>query len=321
MTTPRDPDTRLRAYLDDGPTELPIRSYEAVDARIARTRQRVVFGPRRDLRMPNLSRAVSIAAAAILVTLALAIATAGPGGSPAPSAVPPPSTSPSLTPAATPSPSPTPAIYRWPGALAAGTYDTNMAWGQELVFHFTVGDGWQAQDINIATASYRSGLWLFPIANVAAVPCTATMTNPSVADPNGVLAALARACHVRSAACRGRVRRPHRGIRRVHGRSADRLRGRPVQAVQAAAGHLPAGPMWWRRPGHDGPRIRRRPTPLAPVADGRRPAGRRGRGDLEGRRDSCRARGAAGRDRLVPAGYAAGHAGATAVIERLTERF
>ncbi len=190
MTTPRDPDTRLRAYLDDGPTELPIRSYEAVDARIARTRQRVVFGPRRDLRMPNLSRAVSIAAAAILVTLALAIATAGPGGSPAPSAVPPPSTSPSLTPAPTPSPSPTPAIYRWPGALAAGTYDTNMAWGQELVFHFTVGDGWQAQDINIASASYRSGLWFFPIANVAAVPCTATMTNPFVADPNGVLAAL-----------------------------------------------------------------------------------------------------------------------------------
>jgi hypothetical protein len=189
MTTPRDPDFRLRAYLDDGPTELPIRSYEAVDARIARTRQRVVIGPWRVLRMPNLSRIVSIAAAAMLLVLALALATGGPGGRP-PASVVPASAPPLLTPAPTASPSPTPAVYRWPAPLPAGTYDTNLAWGDNLVFHFTVGDGWQAQDINIATDSYRAGLWFFPIANVASNACTRTMAEPPVQSVDEVLTAL-----------------------------------------------------------------------------------------------------------------------------------
>lgn len=193
MTTPRDPDFRLRAYLDDGPTELPIRSYEEVDARIARTRQRVVIGPWRDLRMPNLSRIVSIAAVAMLLVLALVLATGGAGGRPTASAAAvPASATPSLAPVPTPSPPATPAVYRWPAPLPAGTYDTNLAWGDNLVFHFTVGDGWQAQDINIATDSYRAGVWFFPIRNVASAPCTGTMTNPQVETVDDVLAALGK---------------------------------------------------------------------------------------------------------------------------------
>src|SRR5262245_24333419 len=191
MTTPRDPDFRLRAYLDDGPTELPIRSYEAVDARIARTRQRVVIGPWRELRMPYLSRIVSIAAVAMLLVLALALVTGGPGGRP-PTSVVPAIATPSLTPLSTPSPSPTPAVYRWPAPLPAGTYDTNMAWGDSLVFHFTVGDGWQAQDINIAPSTFHDGLWFFPIKNVARDACAATMTSPPPVTRDDVLTALGK---------------------------------------------------------------------------------------------------------------------------------
>jgi len=192
MSSPRDPDTRLRAYLDDGPTELSIHSYEAVDARIARTRQRVVIGPWRTLRMPNLSRIVSIAAVAMLLVLFLALATVGPGGRQPSSTVAQPSATPSLTPVPTPSPSPTPAVYRWPAPLPAGTYDTNMAWGDSLLFHFTVGNGWQAQDINIATDSFHAGLWFFPIVNVASDPCTSTMTQPPVLTRDDVLTALGK---------------------------------------------------------------------------------------------------------------------------------
>jgi hypothetical protein len=70
MTARRDPDRLLRTYLDDGPTELPDRSYDAVRAQIDHTRQRVVFGPWREL---NMSKFVvfATAAAAVLVVAAV----------------------------------------------------------------------------------------------------------------------------------------------------------------------------------------------------------------------------------------------------------
>ena len=63
MTTPRDPDRLIRAFLDEGSTELPDRAYDAVRAHIERTRQRVVIGPWREPPMPTIAR-FAVAAAA-----------------------------------------------------------------------------------------------------------------------------------------------------------------------------------------------------------------------------------------------------------------
>ena len=45
MTARRDPESLIQAYLEDGPTELADRSYDAVRTEIDHRRQRVVIGP------------------------------------------------------------------------------------------------------------------------------------------------------------------------------------------------------------------------------------------------------------------------------------
>ena len=45
MTAPRDPDRLIRAFIDEGMTELPDRAYDAVRSHIDQTHQRVVIGP------------------------------------------------------------------------------------------------------------------------------------------------------------------------------------------------------------------------------------------------------------------------------------
>jgi hypothetical protein len=80
-------------------------------------------------------------------------------------------------------------VYRWPGPLGAGTYDTNLAWDEGLRFHFTVGEGWDAADINIARSN-RVGLWFFPIVNVASDICSRSMPQRPAITPEVVLTAL-----------------------------------------------------------------------------------------------------------------------------------
>jgi hypothetical protein len=63
--TARDPDVLIRAFLDEGQTDLPDRAFDAVRSDIHRTRQRVVIGPWREPRMSIFAR-VAIAAAAVL---------------------------------------------------------------------------------------------------------------------------------------------------------------------------------------------------------------------------------------------------------------
>ena len=57
MTASRDPDRLIRGFLEDGPNELPDRSYDAVRSHIDHTRQRVVLGP---WRVPEMPRIVTI---------------------------------------------------------------------------------------------------------------------------------------------------------------------------------------------------------------------------------------------------------------------
>ena len=64
MTSMHDPDRLIRAFLDEGQTELPARTYDAVRDHIERTRQRVVIGPWREPDMSNIAR-IAVAAAAV----------------------------------------------------------------------------------------------------------------------------------------------------------------------------------------------------------------------------------------------------------------
>ena len=116
MSASRDPNRLIRAFLHEGPEQLPDRSYDAVRSQIDRTRQRVVIGPWEEPRMSNIAR-VAIAAAAVVVMAVVGYnlipGNRGIGGiGPAPTASPTPVPTPTATPVALPT----------SGALAPGTY-------------------------------------------------------------------------------------------------------------------------------------------------------------------------------------------------------
>ena len=139
MTARRDPDRLLRTYLEDGPTELPDRSYDAVRAHIENTRQRVTFGPWREAQMSKFVL-VGIAAAAVLVVAAvlglnLMPRSDDPGGVVA-------------TPTLAPTPSPSLAATRLPasGTLAPGSYYFDqISPGTRLTL--TVPAGWEVDEV------------------------------------------------------------------------------------------------------------------------------------------------------------------------------
>jgi len=140
MTASRDPDRLIRAFLDEGPDQLPDRSYDAVRSHIDRTRQRAVIGPWREPRMSNVMRIALAAAAVVVVAFAgynLLPEDRGPGG-------PSPSPSPSPTAAPTPTPAPTgPVALPSTGDLAPGTYyidDRAITQAKRLTL--TVPAGW-----------------------------------------------------------------------------------------------------------------------------------------------------------------------------------
>ena len=99
MTASRDPDKLIRAFLDEGQTDLPDRVFDAVRHDIQRTHQRVVIGP---WRVPNMSIFARAAIAAVAVlAVGLAWVNFGPSQSgPGVGAQP--------TPTPTPSPQPLP---------------------------------------------------------------------------------------------------------------------------------------------------------------------------------------------------------------------
>lgn len=108
MTAPHDLDRQLRAFLTDGPIELPDPSFDAVRDRIETTQQRVVIGP---WRMPTVNKIIPfVIGAAAMVVVAIGAqmlgdpAPGGVGSAPSPS----PSQTVTLPPSSAPSPTPAP---------------------------------------------------------------------------------------------------------------------------------------------------------------------------------------------------------------------
>ena len=103
MTASRDPERLIRAFLDEGPIELPERAYHAVRSTIDQTRQRAVVGPWRGPRMFSRARY----AVSGIATLAVLLVSVGlfmrPGGPLAPDSSPSPTSTPLAAPSATPS--------------------------------------------------------------------------------------------------------------------------------------------------------------------------------------------------------------------------
>jgi hypothetical protein len=185
MTTPRDPDRLIHAFLAEGPDRLPDRTYDTLRGDLDRTRQRVVIGPWREAHMNTFAKlAIGLAAVMVVAIVALNLpAGSGPGGAASPS----PTVTPSPTGDATPSPSPTPAaIGSFPpvGPLAAGTYEATSDF--DLVpFSFTVPDGWQSRGWFLTNASASDGRFpvhvhFVPVTDLYADPCLGTLVSPTV---------------------------------------------------------------------------------------------------------------------------------------------
>jgi hypothetical protein len=179
MTAPRDPDRLIRAFLEEGKTELPDRAYDAVRAHVDRTRQRAVIGPWRNLRMSFQVR-VAIAAVAVVVLAVIGInllpgPISGPGASPTPTAEP------------SPGPSPTPTVRAWSatGPLEPGTYDMSPDGAViPMPVTFTVPAGWYNEGWAITKNETYISFW--SVTNTYRDPChwSTTALDPTL-GPSG----------------------------------------------------------------------------------------------------------------------------------------
>ncbi len=135
MNSMHDPDRLIRAFLDEGQTELPARTYDAVRDHIERTRQRVVIGPWREPDMSNIAR-IAVAAAAVLVVAVGASQImpreGGSGGEPSPT--------PSISPSASASASASPASLTTMTVDAPFPARVTLRLGSDWVLWGDVGD-------------------------------------------------------------------------------------------------------------------------------------------------------------------------------------
>jgi hypothetical protein len=221
MTTRRDPDRLIRAFLDEGRTQLPDRTYDAIRSDIERTRQRVVFGPWRLTRMNSYLRyAIAAAAVVIVAVIGINVLPGVIGQSVGPSATP--SPSPSPTPTAVPTPSPTAAALFPPlGPISAGTHTAVL---EGITVSFTVpADGWRVSDGNfIGTQSFGQpadvsfNLWPSSPDNLYSDPCAHTPLDPAPSHTAAGLIAAAAAIP---------------GTKLVSGPSSVTIAGRAAQHV------------------------------------------------------------------------------------------
>jgi hypothetical protein len=192
MTSSRDPDRLIRAFLAEGPTDLPDRTYDAVRAEIDRTRQRAVLGPWREPRMNTIARFVIAAAAVVVVAVVGINLLPGSGGAGA-------SPTPSPSPAPTLSPSPAAELPFPPeGSLAVGRHSMTLN-GLRLSLSLTT-PGWTSNGAwgieNGQPGAEGAGFILWPDGppiGVFADPCgqvQAPPAGPSAADRAAAVATL-----------------------------------------------------------------------------------------------------------------------------------
>jgi hypothetical protein len=183
MTATRDPDRLIRAFLDEGLTELPDHSYDAIRAAVDRTRQRTVLGPWRNPIMSASLRLLGAAAAVAIVVAGLAIIGVPPGPATSP-AVP----SPTVVVPTDPTFVPADAIrYQWPRALESGHYATAMAWDVPFAMSFTVPAAWESRDVEVIQGDMSVSLqvpW-----DLYADPCSTTSATIDTGSTTATFAA------------------------------------------------------------------------------------------------------------------------------------
>ena len=220
MTVSRDPDRIIRAFIDEGLTELPDRVYDAVRSDIDRTRQRVVIGPWRTPSMNSFAKVLIAAAAVVVVAFVGINLLPRPGGNvgggvvasptPSPSPSPPPTLSPTLAPTFPPS-----------GTLAVGRVSMVR---EGVPFSIAVpSTGWSSGDeiwISKGVEGKPDGsafiFWPQTPDNVFADPCRLKLLSP---PPDRTATGLATAV----------VGIP--GIKVVSGPTAVTVGGQPAQHV------------------------------------------------------------------------------------------
>jgi hypothetical protein len=187
MTASRDTERLIRAFLDEGVTELPERVYHAVRSDIDRTHQRVVIGPWRTPDMNTFAK-FAMAAAAVLV-VALVGYNLLPGDSPRGGTV---SASPSPTVGVSPSPSPSPTDLAFfpSGQISPGRYSIVLS-GKRFSVDMP-GSGWFSNgSFRITSGSGQVAFifWTDAPTNVYADPCAKEPLDPPAGETPADLAA------------------------------------------------------------------------------------------------------------------------------------
>jgi hypothetical protein len=183
MTASRDPERLIRAFLDEGVTELPERAYDVVRSDIDRTHQRVVIGPWRTPDMNTFAK-FAMAAAAVLVVAFVGynLLPSDPGTGGTATVSPSPSASPSV--AASPVPSPPPSDYTFfpDGSIEAGRHPMILS-GKSLTVDMP--SGWTSHlGFRLYTHSGAAAFifWTPAPSNVYADPCAHEPLDPPAGD-------------------------------------------------------------------------------------------------------------------------------------------
>ena len=196
MTASRDTERLIRAFLDEGVTELPERVYDVVRSDIDRTHQRVVIGPWRTPDMNTFAK-FAIAAAAVLVVAFvgwnLLPGDTGRGGTPSVSPSPSITASPSVAASIPPEPTPVEGAIPPAGALKVGSHpfsQNGVGFTLDIATSGWVSSGIEVQPdggtIQKGTKATAGAAWIliWSIDGVYADPCgrvTAPPVSPSVA--------------------------------------------------------------------------------------------------------------------------------------------
>jgi len=200
MTTQHDPDRLIRAFLSEGRTDLPDRTYFAIRSGIERKRQRTPIGP---WRLPDMNTylKLAVAAAAVVVVAVVGInllpAQNGQTGGPAATASSVPTEAPAPSPTPDRSPGPRPADPFPPeGPIAPGTH-TAILDGVSLSF-MVLESNWRVEGNTLGGGHYREpdgigfNFWTSAPDGVYSDPCAHTALEPAPSKTAaGIIAAAA----------------------------------------------------------------------------------------------------------------------------------